>query len=170
MTGCCTKRAAAGFVEKLPQSKPDGFASSLGEGASGETRKFAIKPETFPLRQRPPPQAHYVRQLPQGDAFALCRKLYRYRQKPSPWGRWLDAKRQDGRGIPQLPFAVTTPPVKMQCRTARRLSGIALFKIIFPLWMRRAQRSAFKIVHLPIKRKIPGGCYIAAPGIFSGFT
>ena len=113
MTGCCTKRAAAGFVEKLPQSKPDGFASSLGEGASGETRKFAIKPETFPLRQRPPPQAHYVRQLPQGDAFALCWKPYRCHQKPSPWGRWLDAKRQDGRGIPQLPFAVTTPPVKM---------------------------------------------------------
>ena len=39
-----------------------------------------------------------TRQLPQGDAFALCRKLYRHHQKPSPWGRWLDAKRQDGRG------------------------------------------------------------------------
>ena len=25
---------------------------------------------------------------PQGDAFELCRKLLRYRQKPSPWGRW----------------------------------------------------------------------------------
>ena len=37
-------------------------------------------------------------QLPQGDAFGHCRKLCRHRQKPSPWGRWLDAKRQDGRG------------------------------------------------------------------------
>ena len=37
-------------------------------------------------------------QLPQGDALWQCRKLCRRRQKPSPWGRWLDAKRQDGRG------------------------------------------------------------------------
>ena len=37
-------------------------------------------------------------QLPQGDVLWQCRKLCRRRQKPSPWGRWLDAKRQDGRG------------------------------------------------------------------------
>ena len=29
---------------KLPQSKPDGFASSLPEGASGETGHFAVQP------------------------------------------------------------------------------------------------------------------------------
>ncbi len=110
---------------ELPQSKPDGFASSLGEGASGvpptsvlalsvtcgasspkgrasgETGDFAIYPITFPPCQGPhprggclrsrlgefrqiPPQA-LPRQLPQGDAFALCRKLYRHHQKPSPW-------------------------------------------------------------------------------------
>ena len=28
----------------LPQAKPDGFASSLGEGASGVAVKFAVKP------------------------------------------------------------------------------------------------------------------------------
>ena len=28
--------------DELPQSKPDGFASSLGEGASGETGYFAV--------------------------------------------------------------------------------------------------------------------------------
>ena len=44
----------------------------------------------------------------------------------------------------QLPFSSTTPPVKMQCRSVRRRSGIALLKIIFPLSMRRAKRSALK--------------------------
>ena len=113
---------------ELPQSKPDGFASSLGEGASGvpptsvlalsvtcgasspkgrasgETGDFAIYPITFPPCQGPhprggclrsrlgefrqiPPQA-LPRQLPQGDAFALCRKPYRHHQKLSPWGSW----------------------------------------------------------------------------------
>ena len=57
--------------------------------------------ESAALREVPPQSAHYVRiQLPQGDAFALCWKPYRCHQKPSPWGRWLDAKRQDGRGSP----------------------------------------------------------------------
>ena len=32
---------------ELPQSKPDGFASSLGEGAFGITAKFAVKLQTF---------------------------------------------------------------------------------------------------------------------------
>ena len=36
---------------ELPQSKPDGFASSLWEGASGETGGFAILSVTFPLCQ-----------------------------------------------------------------------------------------------------------------------
>ena len=31
---------------ELPQSKPDGFASSLGEGASGVPANFALTPET----------------------------------------------------------------------------------------------------------------------------
>ena len=39
-----------------------------------------------------------ARQLPQGGTFALYQKLYRHHQKPSPWGRWIAAKRQDGRG------------------------------------------------------------------------
>ena len=36
---------------------------------------------------------------PQGDALWHCRKLYRHRQKPSPWGRWLRPKGADGRGL-----------------------------------------------------------------------
>ena len=38
----------------------------------------------------------------------------------------------------QMPLSSTTLPVKMQCRTARRLPGIALIKIILPLFMRKA--------------------------------
>ena len=179
---------------ELPQSKPDGFASSLGEGASGAPGSLALQPETLPPCQRPhprggclrsrlgefrqiPPQAlrasspkgtplryagNFIataksrplgeggiavgddgrgnlrsgalctsarnfpampkapsprglsaqqtggvsadtpsgatRQLPQGDAFALCRKPYRHRQKPSPWGRWLRPTGADERG------------------------------------------------------------------------
>ena len=44
----------------------------------------------------------------------------------------------------QMPLTVTTPPVKMQSRSVRRRSGFALLKIFFPLFMRRATRSAFK--------------------------
>ena len=74
----------------------------MTEGVTSAQAHFALQPETFPLCQGPhprggclhsrlgefrqiPPQAHYVRQLPQGDAFALCRKLSRHHQKPSPW-------------------------------------------------------------------------------------
>ena len=53
------------------------------------------------------------------------------------------------KAAPQMPFPATTPPVKMQYRSVRRRSGIALFKIFFPLMMRKAKRSAFKIVVQP---------------------
>ena len=43
-------------IEVLPQSKPDGFASSLWEGASGETGHFAVQPGTFPPCQGPHPR------------------------------------------------------------------------------------------------------------------
>ena len=44
----------------------------------------------------------------------------------------------------QMPLSSTTLPVKMQCRTARRLPGIALIKIILPLNMARAQAEAIQ--------------------------
>ena len=43
------------LLAELPQSKPDGFASSLWEGASGAPANFALVPETAPLCQRPHP-------------------------------------------------------------------------------------------------------------------
>ena len=42
-------------MRELPQPKPDDFAGSLGEGASGETVHFAIQPETVPPCQKPNP-------------------------------------------------------------------------------------------------------------------
>ena len=43
----------------------------------------------------------------------------------------------------QMPFPVTTSPVKMEYRSVRRRSGIPKFKILFPLNMPRAKRRAF---------------------------
>ena len=40
---------------KLPQSKPDGFASSLGEGASGSPRKVPGFAKGSPFEERLPP-------------------------------------------------------------------------------------------------------------------
>ena len=45
-----------------------------------------------------------------------------------------------------MQFPSTTPSVKMGYRNARRRFCNPKFKIIFPLMMRRAKRSAFKIV------------------------
>ena len=45
-----------GIWNELPQSKPDGFASSLGEGASGVSANFVLQPETVPSCQGPHPR------------------------------------------------------------------------------------------------------------------
>ena len=49
---------------ELPQSKPDGFASSLGEGASGATGSFALEPETVSLPLKPSPTGGRWRAAP----------------------------------------------------------------------------------------------------------
>ena len=46
---------------ELPQSKPDGFASSLGEGASGAPGSFALQPKTLPPCQGPHPRGGCLR-------------------------------------------------------------------------------------------------------------
>ena len=56
------------FAE-LPQSKPDGFASSLGEGASGAPANFALEPETVPLCQRPHLRGGWHRAAMTGGVF-----------------------------------------------------------------------------------------------------
>ena len=47
------------MVRKLPQSKPDDFASSLWEGAFGIAGKFAAKPQS--LRAQPLPRGELSR-------------------------------------------------------------------------------------------------------------
>ena len=78
---------------ELPQSKPDGFASSLGEGASGVPGALQYTRELSHYVKSPisegavavgdwgsygtHPLSFAARQLPQGDAFQRCRKLSR---------------------------------------------------------------------------------------------
>ena len=68
---------------RLPQSKPDGFASSLGEGASGVSANFVLQPETVPSCQRP----HLRGRLQQR------RQSFRHSPKASPWGSWRGVSR-----------------------------------------------------------------------------
>ena len=88
-------------------------------------------------------------------ALGSPRKVHLF-AKASPFGRGGCERSELGRSPQrgcfrrkpalQMPLSSTTLPVKMQCRTARRLSGIALIKIILPLNMARAKRKPFKIV------------------------
>ena len=89
-----------------------------------------------------------------GAAKPVTLRFYRKLSRPakaSLFGRGGFAK-QRRRGLARCPRAAASNgsrrgrcrspskplPVKMQCRTARRLSGIALSKIFFPLNMARA--------------------------------
>ena len=72
----CESAARRGI--KLPQSPTATAPSEMGPLA---------KPETFPPCQRLPPRGSWQN-----------RQVLTEGVQPSPWGRWLDAKRQDGRG------------------------------------------------------------------------
>ena len=97
-------------------SSPKGGALGSPRNVSSSSAKCAVSPEPLPLGEV--------------DANAVSRRrgLARspqrgcFRRKPAL----------------QMPLSSTTLLVKMQCRTARRLPGIALIKIILPLFMRRA--------------------------------
>ena len=54
-----TGRAAVFLRAELPQSKPDGFASSLWEGAFGMAEKFAAQVQS--LRERTLPRGELSR-------------------------------------------------------------------------------------------------------------
>ena len=60
------------MVRKLPQSKPDGFASSLWEGAFGMTGRVAVKPQSLRARS-----------LPLGGAVAQRLRGYKWRSEKS---------------------------------------------------------------------------------------
>ena len=52
----------------------------------------------------------------------------------------------ESRSALQLPFPVTTPPVKMGYRNVRRRFCTPKYKIILPLKMPRVKRRAFQII------------------------
>ena len=58
------------LLAELPQSKPDGFASSLGEGASGTPANFTLESETVPLCQRPHLRGGWHRLAMTGGVFS----------------------------------------------------------------------------------------------------
>ena len=119
-------------------------------------------PSVLPLRVKPPSPRGRLNSLsqnltvwpaPSGREPLAWRESLRFCQGPHLRGGC--RRRRLGEFYPrraalsqkaarQLPFSSTPPPVKMQCRSVRRRSGIALLKIIFPLFMRRAKRSALK--------------------------
>ena len=110
------KRGAAG--DKLPQSKPDGFDSSLGEGASGETGDFAIQPATLPSCQRPHLRGGWLR--PTGadwGSFSRHPLSHGMRRASSPKGTPLAMPQS----LPSPPKAV--PLGKVDCREAARRKG-----------------------------------------------
>ena len=57
---------------ELPQSKPDGFASSLWEGASGAPANFALQPGTVPPCQGPHPRGGCRAQRDWGSSAACA--------------------------------------------------------------------------------------------------
>ena len=85
-------------------------------------RKFTAMPRALPLGELPS-EARL-----RGLALPPLRRHFHRKQARHP------------------PLAVQAPSVKMQCRTARRPSGIALIKIKIPLFMASAKRRPFKIV------------------------
>ena len=94
-----------GVWNELPQSKPDDFASFLGEGASGAPANFAAKvqsglpvstPSVLPLRGNPhSPFCRYATSSPgrgksalKGTAFGGGDKVSGIAIRRPPWGSW----------------------------------------------------------------------------------
>ncbi len=121
--------------EREPLARPETlcFSWKLHRYAKGPISEGAVAEGDWGSSGKNPFSLCYAKPAPpRGRLWAMPETL-QLPLKPSPWGRWLDAKRQDGRGIPrsaalsqkaalQLPFPSTTPPVKMGFRKVRRLS------------------------------------------------
>ena len=103
--------------------------SPLGDGAFGIMAKFQVQAQSLRARQRLPPRGSCQSRQALTEGVQPAESL----QKTFPRRAALSQK-----AARQLPFSSTTPPVKMQCRSVCRRSGIALLKIIFPLNMARA--------------------------------
>ena len=157
--------------QSLRDSSPKGELNSLSQNltvltAPSEREPLAWRQGFWLKRKVCLPGSYPFRQslrlchLPQGDGFSGGGKLCGNAERRPPGGA---GERSETEGVlpasilvlprsaalsrkaaRQLPFPSTTPPVKMQCRSVRRRSGIALLKIIFPLNMARAQAEAIQ--------------------------
>ena len=145
----------------LPQSKPDGFDSSLGEGASGATGNFALEPETVPLCQRPHPRggchgaavtggvqartpsviACGDATFPKGTAFGGGDKVSGTAQRRPLGGAGCERSEQtegvfrsaalSQKEALQTQFPSTTPPVKIAFGALRRARQTRKYKYYF---------------------------------------
>jgi len=93
----------------------------VSRDGEGEDACREDTPSVCSLRSQPAPPRGRLMAMPEALPPLL---------KPSPWGRWLDAKRQDGRGIPQFfPSPAMIHPaqpyaVRERCRNSvRRQKG-----------------------------------------------
>ena len=104
---CAPRSLCASSAEKLfvicKSGKSADFPDLLfhGRGRGGNPLSQSLTALTAPPRGR-------LMAMPQSSPSA---------QKPSPWGRWLDAKRQDGRGIPATPKGAVALSTKTMCNS-----------------------------------------------------
>ena len=133
--------------------KVSGIAIRRPLGGAGERSE----PEGVSSPQTSSPSQALTRQIPPfvtyGDIFPRSGGSLSSKgeplAKPVTWHLNRKLYRDDGEGeganrsaalsqkaALQLPFPVTTPPVKMEHRSVRRRSGVPKYKIIFPLNMR----------------------------------
>ena len=126
------------FLSPVVTSSPGRGKSFLKAGALGSPRKVHLFAKASPFGRggcERSERTERVRTLTRACLSAG------QQHKTSPL-RGLERSPQRGcfRRKPalQMPLSSTTLPVKMQCRTVRRLPGIALIKIILPLFMRKA--------------------------------
>ena len=133
-----SSRFAQRFFLGSPSAAPQPLRRQLpkwGAGMAG-TGNFAVPTKSSPLRGKTSPGRGKMSRSDKRGNLAHEVRLRGF-CPPPPRRRF---QRKQAR---QMPFAAQTPPVKTQCRAVRRPPGIALFKIFFPLKMRRATRRAF---------------------------
>ena len=99
---CRALRSAPNAFSRVGSWRETAAAALVSCGNS----RAADTPSVCSLRSQPAPPRGRLCAMPETLPPPL---------KPSPWGRWLDAKRQDGRGnLPELPQSATqTAPSKM---------------------------------------------------------
>ena len=124
------ERTPSGKAYRLCQLPPRGSLWHSGT-VSGSNAKLPVSPEA------PSPRELARERLRGFSPLKVSRKPFR-------------SAALSQKAALQLPFFVTTPPVKMEHRSVRRRSGVPKYKIIFPLNMRKA--NAERIPNRPTQK------------------